>query len=181
MTLPHHVRPTRLAVVALVALSAAAVGWAAWPRTTHCRESNVRARCASNLHQIGLAILLYQQAHGGQCPDTPGQLVRTTEIGPAAFVCPATDDRPSAGPTLRAVADAVDAGPAGHRCSYVYLARGLTAASITPTTVLAYEPVTNHDRDGGNVLFGDGHVEWQIRPDPGRLIPAATRSVGGAP
>jgi prepilin-type processing-associated H-X9-DG protein len=30
--------------------------------------------------------------------------------------------------------------------------------------VSAYEPLSNHDGRGMNVLFGDGHVEWIESP-----------------
>ena len=47
----------------------------------------------------------------------------------------------------------------GGHVSYVYLGRGLSVASATPATIVAYEiPVDSNA--GANVLFGDGHVEF---------------------
>ncbi len=133
-----------------------------------------RAKCASNLHQIGLAILLYQQDNGGQYPDTLGRLTETEQIGPECFVCPSSDDERSTGATTRAVVADIDAGPAGHHCSYLYLGRGLTDKTVKDTTVVCYEPLTNHDGDGGNVLFGDGHADWQTPASLAALL-ATTR------
>ncbi len=35
--------------------------------------------------------------------------------------------------------------------------------NIDPSMVLAYEPLSNHGRTGGNVLFADGHSEFVRR------------------
>ena len=40
--------------------------------------------------------------------------------------------------------------------------------------IVLCEPPANHNGDGGNVLFGDGHAEWIPQPRLGRLIAAAT-------
>ena len=126
--------------------------------------------CQSNLHQIGLGILLYTNGHGGRYPDTLGEVLATEEISATAFVCPASADEAATGPTTRATAAALSAG--GH-CSYVYVGRGLNAATVAATTVVAYEPVANHG-DGGNVLYGDGHAEW-VPAGPLAKLAATTR------
>ncbi len=136
-----------------------------------------RENCASNLHQIGLAILLYQQDHGGRYPASLAETAADEAVGTQCFVCPASGDVPSPGPTTRAVTADLDAGPVGGHCSYVYVGRGLTDRTVTPTTVVCYEPPTNHDGYGGNVLFGDGHADWQTNAGLARLL-ATTR---GAP
>jgi prepilin-type processing-associated H-X9-DG protein len=136
------------------------------------RDASPRAKCVSNLHQIGLAILLYQQDHGGQYPDTLGRLTETEQIGPDVFVCPESNDQPSTGPTTRAISDEVTAGPAGHHCSYVYIGRGLTDKTVTPTTIVAYDAPDDHGGDGGNALYGDGHVDWLNKADAAKVLPA---------
>jgi len=41
---------------------------------------------------------------------------------------------------------------------------------LKATTVLLYEPLANHDNDGMNILFGDGHVEFVHPAEARRLI-----------
>jgi prepilin-type processing-associated H-X9-DG protein len=54
------------------------------------------------------------------------------------------------------------AGP--HHLSYVYVGNGLTTSTVDGNTLVAYEPPDNHQGDGMNMLFGDGHCEW-LTPD----------------
>jgi hypothetical protein len=114
--------------------------------------------CASNLHQIGLAIILYQNDHGGQCPDSFAVLIEKENLTPACFICPAVNDTatPASGATTQAVL--ADFATPGH-CSYRYTGDGLTDKTITGDTVLAFEPIENHG-DGCNVLFGDFHADF---------------------
>ena len=139
-----------------------------------CRSSETanRAKCASNLHQIGLAILLYQQDNGGAYPDTLGRLVHDEQIGANVFVCPSGNDEASAGTTPAAIATDVDAGPATHHCSYLYFGRGRTAKTVADTTVIACDAPDDHDREGITVLWGDGHADWQPPAVVAGLLPA---------
>ncbi len=144
--------------ILLVAVLALVAALSSGTSSHHSRETAMRARCLSNLHQIGLANLLYAQEHGGTFPDTLATLIREEpDLPPSVLVCDDSTDTPAAAPTTRAVADAVAAG--GH-CSYVYVGGGLTAATATAATVVAYEPVSHHNGDGCNVLYGDGHAAW---------------------
>jgi len=89
------------------------------------------------------------------------------------FVCPSTRDTPATGPTTQAVIAELAKG--GH-CSYIYVGRGMTTATATSTTVVAYEPLVNHG-NGADVLFGDGHVQFMLAPQFKSLIatiPATT-------
>jgi prepilin-type processing-associated H-X9-DG protein len=129
------------------------------------RETANRAKCASNLHQIGLAILLYSQENGGHYPPSLAVLIRDEQLTPAVMICPSgNDEASSAADTAGIVAEvaAAEKNEADHKhcMSYVYAGRGLTSDTATAKTVLAYEPLGNHQDDGTNVLFGDGHVEW---------------------
>jgi prepilin-type processing-associated H-X9-DG protein len=47
--------------------------------------------------------------------------------------------------------------------SYVYKGAGKNNATPADVVVL-YEKPDNHDEDGVNFLYGDGHVEWQSMP-----------------
>ena len=119
-------------------------------------RSAPRVKSASNLRQIGQAILLYSQDFAGQYPDTFQSLLMNEDITSGVFVSPSRSETPAEGATTRQIADQLDAG--GH-VSYVYLGRGLTARTVTPNMVVAYEMPTS-ENGGGNVLFGDGHVEY---------------------
>jgi prepilin-type processing-associated H-X9-DG protein len=73
------------------------------------------------------------------------------------LICPSSNDTPAAiGPTTRATVANINAG--GH-LSYIYLAKGMTNTQKADT-ILVYEPLSNHQNNGMNVLFGDLHVDW---------------------
>ena len=156
-----------IALVLLVVLDAVTI-----PSGHHSRESANRAICASNLRQLGLAVHLYQQDHGGAYPDTLGRLALEETLDAAVFVCRSSNAERSTGATTQAIADDVDAGPEGHHCSYVYVGSGLIGKTATPTTIVAYDAPSNHDGAGGNALYGDGHVEWLTEADAAKLLPA---------
>jgi prepilin-type processing-associated H-X9-DG protein len=136
------------------------------PSLNRAREMANRAKCASNLRQIGQGMLLYANENRGRYPDELGQL----NMGVVVFVCPSrgTSIPPDIrGPTPEAKQQAakwVDA-----HSDYVYLGKGLTYA-IDAQTVLVYEKESNHSRDGMNMLYGDGHVEWMPMPAARQLI-----------
>jgi len=115
-----------------------------------------RVKSASNLRQIGQGILLYSNDHGGAYPDSFEAILLEGDFTSEVFVSPLGLDTPAAGPTPQAIADQLDAG--GH-LSYVYLGRGLTTKTVTDNTIIAYEKLSIAG-NGANVLFGDGHVEW---------------------
>ena len=48
--------------------------------------------------------------------------------------------------------------------SYIYLGKGMNARTVSADTVVAYEPLSNHENDGSNVLFGDGRVKFILSP-----------------
>jgi prepilin-type processing-associated H-X9-DG protein len=53
--------------------------------------------------------------------------------------------------------------------SYIYCGAGFTSRGPA-NAVLAYEPLSNHDGDGTNVLYGDGHVSFLDRKETDYLI-----------
>ena len=153
-------------------------------------DESPRAQCASNLHQIGLGILLFQQDHGGHYPASLAELISAVQVGPEVLVCPSANDTPAVlpppppgqtEPTTQAVAAAL-AVP-GH-VSYVYFGHAdWTDAVIPPDAIIAAEPPSHHGGDGSTVLYGDGHADWQPTPRAARLIAAAaatTRPVSAA-
>jgi hypothetical protein len=124
-------------------------------------EAN-RIKCASNLRQIGLAIEMYANQHGGKLPDDFGALLLNTEVVHEVFVCPTSQDEPPTGQT--AAERAASLSTPGH-CSYAYFGRGLSMP-VDANRVMAMDKPENHGLAGTpgraevNVLYGDGRVEW---------------------
>jgi prepilin-type processing-associated H-X9-DG protein len=126
------------------------------PPRNGSHPASPRLISASNLRQIGQAILLYSNDESRIYPDNFRTLLLHGDITSQQFVSPLSSDTPAAGPTTQAIADQLTAG--GH-LSYIYLGRGLTIQTATANTVVAYENLSIAGT-GANVLFGDGHVEW---------------------
>ena len=138
------------------------------PSLCRAREPANRAKCASNLHQVGLAISLYEQDHDGQYPPALAVLPVEEQISADVFICPSSNDEKATDNSPGGTAAAIKAAEANatgykHCLSYLYVGRGLTEKTATPTTVVAYEPLDNHDGEGTHVLYGDGHAEWVDR------------------
>ena len=116
-----------------------------------------RNGCANNLKTIGNALLLYANENSGSFPDTLEQLAATSDLPPACYVCPGSNDTiADIGATAQTTAANIVAG--GH-ASYVYLGKGFKN-DLTANAILAYEFPGHHRKAGMNVLFGDFHVEW---------------------
>jgi prepilin-type processing-associated H-X9-DG protein len=143
------------------------------PGLCKAREPANRAKCGSNLHQIGLGIQLYAQDHAGQYPDSFATLMQNEELTPAVFICPSSNDEAADGDTQAAII-ANMAKP--HHLSYVYVGCGLTTSTVKDDAVIAYELPENHQGDGMNMLFGDGHVEWEQMAMARTLIAKAVAS-----
>ncbi|MGB7160227.1 MAG: DUF4190 domain-containing protein [Tepidisphaeraceae bacterium] len=131
------------------------------PSLNRARETANRVKCASNMKQIGQALLLYGNNNRGQYPPDLATLLNNSPLMIDTTVCPSSNDTPAAGPAQ------LNAG--GH-LSYVYVSGQSTSSSFE--AILLYEPLTNHDNDGINILFGDGHVEFLRRTDAEPLITA---------
>lgn len=135
-----------------------------------CRSSEQanRVKCASNLRQIGQALSTYADSHGGQFPPTIEALADASDLSPAVFDCPSSNDMPA---EISKPADWATAfQPNGHHLSYVYVAGGLSASTVTPESILAYENPHDHLDEGMNVLYGDYHVEWVTKAEADRII-----------
>jgi prepilin-type processing-associated H-X9-DG protein len=122
-------------------------------------------KCESNLRQIWQAIALYAQENGGQYPLSLAVLLAHKDITPSMLVCPASSDEAASAPDTAGVVAEVEAAennaPGHKHClSYVYVGRGLNSKTASKETVVVYEPLTNHDGKGANVLFGDGWVTF---------------------
>jgi hypothetical protein len=102
------------------------------------RDLARRVQSASNLRQIGQAILLYTGDHKGDYPDSFATILLDEDVTSPVFVSPRRSETPAAGPTTQAIAVQLIPGP---HLSYVYLGRGLSANTATPDTIVAYELV----------------------------------------
>jgi prepilin-type N-terminal cleavage/methylation domain-containing protein/prepilin-type processing-associated H-X9-DG protein len=215
------------------------------PSLNKARETANRAKCASNLHQIGLAILLYQNENNQLSPrtimDTSGTpsatwasttsspntydpfssnqlpandvtasfflLARLEGLTPAVFVCPSSNaeawDFGGGSNSAQNWLDWNGSTGYGKNLSYSYenpfasnsaisngwqlknpdatyaIAADLNPGTSVPnsnninvTTVTTNAPSSqmrlansaNHQQDGQNVLYGDGHAEWMNNP-----------------
>lgn len=225
------------------------------PSLNRARETANRVKCASNLRQIGQAILLYTNENRGAYPrtiattgttviptwgtgpDSAGTpaardpfsgtagtdrpenndvsaalflLLRTQDITSEVFICPSSNaERWNFGGGTNTAQNWVnwtggqsatskviqnlsysyqnpypnnDAIGRGFRLNNTVGAEFAVAADMNPGNANAADGVwdattptsptsaqrninsTNHDRDGQNVLYGDGHVEWASTP-----------------
>ncbi len=159
--------PTMLA--GCVALALAASIAALLPQTGRARESANRVKCRSNLKQIGLALLLYADDHGGDYPPSLDVLLLHIDITAEVFTCASSSEEKATGATTQQVAQNLVANPAKH-CSYVYLPSPSKLGAGPPDRIIAYEPLTNHrdvdhsvSDDGMNVLRENGIAEFLER------------------
>jgi prepilin-type processing-associated H-X9-DG protein len=137
-----------------IVLSIAAVlllGSAFLPTLCRPREAANRVKCSSNLRQIGTAISLYASAHGGVLPDSFGTLAHSADLVPEVFT--STAERADSIETLAT-------HPTKDNCNYTYLGNGLRSVDVNADVILMVEDLDDHDRDGLNILFGDGHVDF---------------------
>ena len=99
-----------------------------------------KVRCASQLHQIGLAISLYADEHSGKIPQTFDDLHPYASDLDKLLICPSAKDTSTP--------------------NYQILAGGQKWSSLETTNVIVVtEPISNHG-DGRNALYGDGHMMW---------------------
>jgi len=130
------------------------------PALAKARESARRAVCTSSLRQIGAGLMMYSCDYEEQFPENLFQLYPVYVSDPAVFWCPSDsgDQKPQ---DIKTPKDAL--------VSYKYIP-GL-CESDSPDSPLIYEDLENHNHEGGNVLFVDGHVEWKDQEELKKLIP----------
>ena len=102
---------------------------------------------------------MYAVAHGGRYPDDFAALYLSEDLTSEVFICASSQGERAVGDTPEATAKLLSQPL---HMTYVYAGKGLTAPVARPgETILAYERLENHNRDGMNVLYADGHVEFQ--------------------
>lgn len=140
------------------------------PALNAAKERANRVKCAVNLKQIGTGCILYANDNKGRYPATLGDLV-DADLNPDVFVCPASGTAippPDIGRDPRRAKDWINAN-----ADYVYLGGvgpGKVNINHPADTVLAHEKFENHEEEGINILFNDGHVEWMILPQAEELL-----------
>ena len=157
------------------------------PALNTAREHSRRSACLSNLHQIGYALTMYANDFRGRYPNAnPPNTVNsydpTNQVltyvanaylknGPAVFHCPSDRD-----PAPIRIETADYSLPNSARVSYDFYAvhwepeYGPLLGKLNGAAPLAWDlgggsatpdPDQNHGTTGGNVVFADGHGEWQ--------------------
>jgi prepilin-type processing-associated H-X9-DG protein len=138
------------------------------PSLSRAREQANRIKCASNERQIGQAILLYTNGGVGKYPPDLGELLKTQAIPVEAFICP--DSATKVPSNFAQMTPDQQAAWVDEHSDYVYVGKDLTGDKATAETVVLYEKRENHGRDGMNILFGDGHVEFNTMARAQSLI-----------
>jgi prepilin-type processing-associated H-X9-DG protein len=138
------------------------------PALNRAREVANRVKCANNMRQIGLAMELYKNDNHGAYPPDLGILTKTEDLAASVFACPSAPTVVPSGLSADQTADWVDTNS-----DYIYTGSGLSG-TLDPAYILLYEKDADH-RDGMNLLYGDGHVEFCQLPAAHDRINADSR------
>ena len=159
------------------------------PMLSKARENSNRTACLSNLRQLGAGMIIYANAHRDRLPNAnpvgkaksydPTNQVLTDfaaaylEGSGRVFHCPSDRD-----PSSETILTADYTLPGSARVSYEFYSVlwqpefGPFLAHFASDTPLVWDlgggsptpdPDQNHGIKGGNVLFADGHCEWQMQ------------------
>jgi len=132
------------------------------PAVGKARGAATQIACRNNMQVIGQTMMLYEQNHRGELPPDLATLMSQTHMAGEMLVCPGTE----APTTQQAMAGKVD---------YIYIGRGLNRARIDSKTVVVYEPLSNHNGEGMNVLRADGSVEFLDPTEGAKALGATTQ------
>jgi prepilin-type N-terminal cleavage/methylation domain-containing protein/prepilin-type processing-associated H-X9-DG protein len=155
------------------------------PALNAARERANRVKCAANLKQIGTGLIMYNNDYrsypkGQSATDITqvfGMLCKFSDLTPAIYNCPSTD----AVPGTYGAAPSYPLTPAANQTIANTVSYGLTSPVNTQAPSFRWAASqsadwavgadwknpggdvgfrANHNTDGGNVLFNDGHVDW---------------------
>jgi prepilin-type processing-associated H-X9-DG protein len=148
-----------------------------FPAGHHHGENARRANCVSNLKQIGLGIAQYYDDNTNQMPPMASVQAFATAIAPyighspKLFVCP--QDK-----TLKPAANIGNLTESSY--AWIPTAAWLqtnmmpmvfdkfqTSGLTTLTGRNTWSPKSPHEGEGGNVLWTDGHADWNRSLDVG--------------
>jgi len=137
---------------------------AAQQQVRRSMELGKRMSCAGNMLQINMALMQYSQKNDGSYPAQLDDLVRDHFITPDVLSCPAKNQF---SPLLNA-----SVLPATQQSNeddhYIYVPD--VTSSSTADTVVLYESLSNHDDQGMNVLYHNGHVEFLEKSTAERVL-----------
>ena len=119
------------------------------PSLARARAMANRVKCANNLRQIGIAEMMYSSANQGHFAPDIATLMSTQSLSNNVLLCPSADS-------------SLEMNIGGVMCTYIYVGGGLTN-SAPSNAVIAYEPLEAHGGDGMNVMYADGHVNFESK------------------
>ena len=108
------------------------------PAYSRARELSNRLVCASNMKAVGTAMNVYLTSYEGDRGAMLDWLVEKGHLTRDQIVCPSSG---------LAISNYVFVPPSPDR-------------PVANRTVVMYEPLSNHNGEGGNMLFADGHAEF---------------------
>ena len=162
-----------LVFVTPVVISMLVSGSYLFPGITAARQRADQVKCAANLRQIGSALQTYARSHDDRYPQQPADALQSdSSISSSLFICPEDAKVPASGATSQ-VADGINSG---RNSSYIYVGAGLKLSDPSDEVVM-YEPLSNHQRRGMNVLFVDGTVKFLDRNDAQQILDEQARNV----
>jgi prepilin-type processing-associated H-X9-DG protein len=125
------------------------------PALMNAREAAARTKDMSNLHQIGIACIMYANDNQGMMPDDLGSTLKYIGNSPAVFLDPRSNTRVPE--NWAAMSDDDKAKWVTDHADYVYLGKGLKLSAIQrpDTTITMYDKTIRKGRL--NAGFADGH------------------------
>lgn len=158
-----------LVVIAIIAILAGML----LPALARAREEARKSVCKSNLKQIGLSCIMYANDYSESWPRNAGPQTGTTNgVDGTASLSKLFDNYMSSEKILKCPSTDVDAKATAQTdvtTSYVY--DGAKNPRANPMTAMAADDfgsssdntafVASNHENGTNVLYYDGHVEWQ--------------------
>jgi prepilin-type processing-associated H-X9-DG protein len=125
------------------------------PTINTFEEAGERTQSATNLRQIGQALLLYANENKGLYPDNLQALTRTQDLPEETLKSPA--------------------GPAKNGPDVVYLHFKGMNNTLGADVPVAYDAALLEQGEGTNVLYGDGHVDWVDAGAAAKLLEEAKK------
>lgn len=132
----------RWTAVILVGCIFALFGWNMIDCSAHSRPMARRAACAANLKAIATSCLVYAEAHQGQFPPSLDLLLEggsRAYLQPKQLICPES------------------------KRLYIYIPSQTN--TMDPRNIVVYETAGDHQREGRNVAYADGHAQWTSNDD----------------